>query len=76
MPPLGYHRAPVELPASYSKFPLTVLHMVLCVLLSRFVPSSPCPLCPQVCCLRVSNTALQIGASVPFFWIPYVRLNI
>ena len=71
----------VKLPAaaSHSHW-LSVLHMVIYMFPCCFRSSSH-PLLPLLCpksvlyiCIFI--TALQIGLSVPFFWIPYINICI
>ena len=53
-----------------------VTYMVPCYSLNSSHPLF-LRLCPQLCSLCcISTAALQIGSSVPSFWIPYVCVNI
>ena len=58
---------------------LHILHMIAyicqCYLLNLSDSLLPL-LCPQVSSKSVSIPSLQIGSSVPFFYIPYICLNI
>jgi len=72
-PPLWVVTEPqVELPASYSKFPLafcfTYGNVYVSVLLSQFTPpSAPAPVPASLFSVFVSIAALHIGSSVPVF---------
>ena len=73
---IAEHRA--ELPALHSSFPLAVLHMLVCasLLLLQSVPPSPSLLCSPVQSLHMCLcSALWRGSPVPFFWIPYICVN-
>ena len=57
-----------ELPASYTKFPLALFYIWLCIsmLLSQFVPPSPSPTVSTILfSICVSTAALNIRSSVP-----------
>ena len=81
IPPISViteHRA--ELLALYSRFPLSISHMVVytCQSQSPNSPHLPSPhrVHTSVLCICVSIPALQIGSSVPFSQIPHMCINI
>ena len=77
---LGHHRAPSWAPCAYSRFPLfhyfTHGNVSMSILISQFIslcPSSPMATYPfSVLCLYF---CLQIGSSVPFFYILHIWVN-
>ena len=80
--PLGCHRAPGWTPSAQSAAShwLSILHMIVyicqCYLLNSFHPFLP-PLCSKsVLYVCISIPALQIGSSVPLFYILYICVNI
>ena len=68
--PLGYHRAPVELPVLHSNFPLAVYftygNAYVSMLLSPFVPPSPARVHEPVLYVCVSIPLPQTCSSVQF----------
>ena len=80
--PLSHHSALSWAPCSSRSFPLAgcfthggVFTSLPC---SQSIPPSPSPsgVHKSVLCVCVSVPALPIGLSVPFFWIPYICINI
>ena len=63
------HNTRFELPASYSKFPLAILHMIMYMFpsYSQFVPPLFPPPCPKVCslCLRYCAANRFIWSNFP-----------
>ena len=68
--PLGCYQAQYEFHDSYSKFSLTILHMIMYIslLLSPYIPAPP-PSCVHKSVLNVciSIAALQVGSLVLYF---------
>ena len=70
----------VEIPESYSKFPLFIYfiygNIYVSLLLSQFYPTLSFPHCVHnsVLYVCVSTAALQISPSAPFFYFPYCAL--
>ena len=68
-----------ELPVLYSSFPVAVFHMVVYIC-QCYPPNLPHPLLTPLCLfihyICISVPALQIGSSVPFFYIPHICINI
>ena len=81
IPPLQVVTEPwFEFPESYSKFPLSILHMLVymfpCYSLHLSHPVLPtCHVHESVLYAFISIAALQIGPSVPAFQIPYIGIN-
>ena len=73
---LGCHQHWVEIPASYSEFPLafyfTYGNAYVSMLLSQVFNSFLRLLYPQVCSVCISTAALKIGSLAPSFQIPYI----
>lgn len=71
IPPLEFiTEHPAELPLLNSSFPLAVYltygSIYVSMLLSQFIPPSPCPSASTILHVCVSIPALHIGSSVPF----------
>ena len=76
----GHHRAPSWAPCALRELPISSLFctwLCICVLFSQFMPPFPSLRCVRKSALYVgiSDPPLQIGSSVPLFWIPFILDN-
>ena len=69
-----------SLPLSHQGSPIYFIHSITSICVPTLIPSSshhPLGVCTFILlCVCVSISALQIGLSAPWFWIPHMCINI